>query len=74
MQEFTFALPLCRNGGVALIYIFFIVLVQAVEAKEGLELRPTGRTAAMTTFQSFFGFYDRVAGMTVRSAGPVPEH
>lgn len=40
--------------------------LQAVEAKEGLELRGTGRTSASTTFQSFFRFYDRLAGMTVR--------
>jgi preprotein translocase subunit SecA len=43
-------------------------VLQAIEAKEGLPLKPTGRTSASTTFQSFFGFYERLAGTTVGSA------
>ncbi len=37
---------------------------QAIEAKEGVELRQESRTFASITFQNFFRLYDTIAGMT----------
>lgn len=39
-------------------------LHQAIEAKEGLEIRPETGHAARVTVQHFFGRYQRLAGMT----------
>ena len=41
---------------------------QAIEAKEGVEVRPEASTAAEVTFQAFFGYYDHICGMTVGAA------
>ena len=39
-------------------------LHQAVEAKEGIQVRSENQTLASVTFQNFFRMYDRVSGMT----------
>lgn len=39
---------------------------QAVEAKEGLEVKETNVTTATITFQLFFPQYEWLSGMTVR--------
>ena len=39
-------------------------LHQAVEAKEGVEIKSESQTLASTTFQNFFRLYDKLAGMT----------
>lgn len=39
-------------------------LHQAVEAKEGVEIQKESRAVASITFQNFFRFYTKVAGMT----------
>lgn len=39
-------------------------LHQAVEAKEGLKVRATEQSTSRITRQRFFGFYERVAGLT----------
>lgn len=39
-------------------------LHQAVEAKEGVEVRKESRTFATITFQNYFRLYDKLAGMT----------
>jgi len=39
-------------------------LHQAVEAKEGVEVRQESRTFATTTFQNYFRLYKKLAGMT----------
>ena len=39
-------------------------LHQAIEAKEGLEVKRESRTWASITFQNFFRLYDKMAGMT----------
>lgn len=44
-------------------------LHQAVEAKEGLPVKPSNRTTARLTRQTFFGLYDRVCGMTGTISG-----
>ncbi len=37
---------------------------QALEAKEGLEVKPENQTLASITFQNYFRMYDKLAGMT----------
>lgn len=37
---------------------------QAVEAKEGVEIKQESRTIASITFQNYFRFYSKLAGMT----------
>ncbi|KIY95062.1 preprotein translocase subunit SecA [Monoraphidium neglectum] len=37
---------------------------QAIEAKEAVEVKPEARATASITFQVFFGFYKKLAGMT----------
>ena len=37
---------------------------QAVEAKEGVSIKPESQTLASTTFQNYFRIYDKLAGMT----------
>jgi len=39
-------------------------LHQAVEAKEGIQVRSENQTLASVTFQNFFRMYDKLAGMT----------
>lgn len=39
-------------------------LHQAVEAKEGVEIQKESRTVASITFQNYFRFYKKLAGMT----------
>ena len=39
-------------------------LHQAIEAKEGLEIRDENKTLATITFQNFFRLYDKLSGMT----------
>lgn len=39
-------------------------LHQAVEAKEGVEIKSENQTLASITFQNYFKLYDRLAGMT----------
>ncbi len=39
-------------------------LHQAIEAKEGVEIRPESSTMASVTFQNLFRMYDKIAGMT----------
>lgn len=39
-------------------------LHQAVEAKEGVEVKDENQTLATVTFQNFFRMYDKLAGMT----------
>jgi preprotein translocase subunit SecA len=39
-------------------------LHQAIEAKEGVNIRPENITLASVTFQNFFRLYDKLAGMT----------
>lgn len=39
-------------------------LHQALEAKEGLEVKPESKVLATITFQNFFRMYERLAGMT----------
>ncbi|MBS1302492.1 preprotein translocase subunit SecA [Loktanella sp. SALINAS62] len=39
-------------------------LHQAIEAKEGVKIRPENVTLASVTFQNYFRLYDKLAGMT----------
>lgn len=39
-------------------------LHQAIQAKEGVTIRPESRTIATITYQNFFRLYDNLAGMT----------
>ncbi len=39
-------------------------LHQAIEAKEGVEIRDENKTLATITFQNFFRLYDKLSGMT----------
>ncbi len=39
-------------------------LHQAIEAKEGVEIRDENQTLATVTFQNFFRMYDKLSGMT----------
>ena len=39
-------------------------LHQAIEAKEGVQIRRENITMATITFQNFFRMYDKLAGMT----------
>jgi len=39
-------------------------LHQAIEAKEGVEIKPENITMASVTFQNYFRLYDKLAGMT----------
>lgn len=39
-------------------------LHQAIEAKEGVSIQKESRTAASITFQNYFKFYEKLAGMT----------
>jgi preprotein translocase subunit SecA len=39
-------------------------LHQAIEAKEGVDIKPENATLASVTFQNYFRLYDKLAGMT----------
>jgi preprotein translocase subunit SecA len=39
-------------------------LHEAVEAKEGLEIKPPTQTMATITYQNFFGLYEKLSGLT----------
>lgn len=43
--------------------------LQAVEAKEGMPVSPENYTTASVSYQSLFGYYRRLAGMTVGGHG-----
>ena len=43
----------------------FAAPVQAVEAKENLTIGRDSMTQASVTYQTFFRYYDKLAGMTV---------
>ena len=43
-------------------------LHQAIEAKEGIEIKAESKTTASITFQNFFRLYDKLAGMTGTAA------
>jgi preprotein translocase subunit SecA len=48
-------------------------LHQAVEAKEGIEVRSENQTLASVTFQNFFRLYEKLAGMTGTADTEAPE-
>jgi len=39
-------------------------LHQAIEAKEGVDIKPENQTMASITFQNYFRLYDKLSGMT----------
>jgi preprotein translocase subunit SecA len=48
-------------------------LHQAVEAKEGIQVRAENQTLASVTFQNFFRMYDKLCGMTGTADTEAPE-
>ena len=48
-------------------------LHQAIEAKEGVELKKESKTAATITFQNFFRLYKKLSGMTGTAKTEEPE-
>ncbi|WP_109465424.1 preprotein translocase subunit SecA [Albibacillus kandeliae] len=48
-------------------------LHQAIEAKEGVEIKPENVTMASVTFQNYFRLYDKLAGMTGTAATEADE-
>ncbi|MGY3438578.1 MULTISPECIES: preprotein translocase subunit SecA [unclassified Marinovum] len=48
-------------------------LHQAIEAKEGCEIKPENVTLASVTFQNFFRLYDKLGGMTGTAATEAEE-
>ena len=48
-------------------------LHQAIEAKEGCDIRPENVTLAQVTFQNYFRLYDKLAGMTGTAATEAEE-
>ncbi len=48
-------------------------LHQAVEAKEGIQVRSENQTLATVTFQNFFRMYDKISGMTGTADTEAPE-
>lgn len=48
-------------------------LHQAIEAKEGVEIRQESKTMATITFQNFFRLYNKLAGMTGTAATEAEE-
>jgi preprotein translocase subunit SecA len=48
-------------------------LHQAVEAKEGIEVRSENQTLASVTFQNFFRMYEKLSGMTGTADTEAPE-
>ncbi|GHF33635.1 preprotein translocase subunit SecA [Seohaeicola zhoushanensis] len=72
-----------RNGDVVLIDEFTGRMMsgrrlsdglhQAIEAKEGVAIRPENVTMASVTFQNYFRLYDKLAGMTGTAATEAEE-
>ncbi len=48
-------------------------LHQAVEAKEGVDIKPENQTLASITFQNYFRMYPKLAGMTGTALTEAPE-
>ncbi|MBV1693901.1 MAG: preprotein translocase subunit SecA [Hyphomicrobiales bacterium] len=48
-------------------------LHQALESKEGVEIKPENQTLASITFQNYFRLYDKLAGMTGTAATEAQE-
>ena len=48
-------------------------LHQAVEAKEGIQIRSENQTLASITFQNYFRMYDKISGMTGTADTEAPE-
>ncbi len=48
-------------------------LHQAIEAKEGVEIKPENVTMASVTFQNYFRLYDKLSGMTGTAATEAEE-
>ncbi|MBT8426599.1 MAG: preprotein translocase subunit SecA, partial [Erythrobacter sp.] len=48
-------------------------LHQAVEAKEGVDIKPENQTLASITFQNYFRMYDKISGMTGTALTEAPE-
>jgi preprotein translocase subunit SecA len=48
-------------------------LHQAVEAKEGVEIKPENQTLASITFQNYFRMYPKLSGMTGTALTEAPE-
>jgi preprotein translocase subunit SecA len=48
-------------------------LHQAVEAKEGIQVRSENQTLASVTFQNFFRMYEKISGMTGTADTEAPE-
>ena len=48
-------------------------LHQAVEAKEGVDIKPENQTLASITFQNYFRLYPKLSGMTGTAATEAPE-
>ena len=48
-------------------------LHQAIEAKEGVQIKPESLTLASVTFQNYFRMYDKLAGMTGTAATSAEE-
>ena len=50
----------------AVLLAYGLVWLQLLEAKHGLTIRASSPPAASITYQCFFNFYRKIAGMTVR--------
>jgi len=48
-------------------------LHQAIEAKEGVEVKPESKTLASITFQNYFRMYDKLSGMTGTASSSAEE-
>ena len=48
-------------------------LHQAIEAKEGVEIKPENQTLASITFQNYFRLYEKLGGMTGTAMTEAPE-
>ncbi|TWS20355.1 preprotein translocase subunit SecA, partial [Tsukamurella sputi] len=48
-------------------------LHQAIEVKEGVEVKPENQTLASITFQNYFRIYEKLAGMTGTADTEAPE-
>ena len=48
-------------------------LHQAIEVKEGVEVKPENQTLASITFQNYFRIYDKLSGMTGTADTEAPE-
>ena len=46
------------------VVVGLMVLHQAIEAKEGVEIKSETQTVASISYQNYFRLYDKLAGMT----------